>query len=42
MVTLFSGGSNYEAALRNKTGYMLVGVNGNNRFKSMFDLNMIA
>jgi len=32
MITLFSGGSNYEDSLRNKTGFLLVGVNGNSRY----------
>ncbi len=33
MVSLFSGGSNYEPALRNKAGFFITSVNANQRFR---------
>lgn len=32
MESLFSGGSNYEASLRKKSGFLMTSVNGNRRF----------
>lgn len=40
MVSLFSGGSNYEHSLRTKTGFILTSVNANRRFKKENGLNI--
>jgi hypothetical protein len=31
MVTLFSGGSNYDKDLRNTTAFIIASINGNNK-----------